>query len=287
MRSAARAAGERCVVLVRRNVPARDREPRFHLREPRLEVTRRVTVEPMDARPVRERGFRRAERARPVDRRAAAHATSLQDVDRLVRGLSRRRLLIQVRIRLGFQHAEVAKTCAADLPRRSRQRGRRAPGSRLRRLRPRRCRRCTTSQSSSRSRVETRRVDRLPARREACAKRVGQDRRLVSHSRRSSDSRRTGIADARPRARVAIPGREDQLMQRVVSAALQRPGAVAPAIEERSDLSRASVLPGGRDAGEGTPRGRERQAARTAGRAPPAPMGEVPGSRGRHCRRFR
>ena len=52
---------------------------------------------------------RRAERARPVDRRAAADASPLENVDRLVPGLACRRILIQVRVGLGFVHAEVAR----------------------------------------------------------------------------------------------------------------------------------------------------------------------------------
>ena len=167
----------------------------------------------------------------------------------------------------------------------------RASDLRRRRRRPRRCRRCRRRSRVSRSAASRDASIDLPARREACAERVRETSRsgrrhgcVINHLR-SADPRRAGIADACPRARIAVPGREDQLMQRVVSAALQRPAAVAPAIEERGDFVDARLRPGRGDAGERAACRASARAARTAGRARPAPKEEVPGSRGRRCRR--
>ena len=60
---------------------------------------------------------RRAKRARPVDRRAAADAAALEDVDRLVLRLARRGFLVERGIGLGFAHAEIARRWRAAPPR--------------------------------------------------------------------------------------------------------------------------------------------------------------------------
>ena len=105
----ARAPRQRFVVGIGCDVPGRDRQARFHLREPWRHRFHGEIGQPELALPVRERHRRRAERTGPVHRGAAADATSLQDVDRLVLGLARRRLLIQLRIRFGFEHVEIAR----------------------------------------------------------------------------------------------------------------------------------------------------------------------------------
>ena len=102
-----RAARERLVVRVRRDFPRRDREPCFHSLEPRREIGRREAFEAVRALPARERRGRRAERARPVDRRSAADAATLQDADRLVLRLAGGGFLVERRIRFGLAHPEV------------------------------------------------------------------------------------------------------------------------------------------------------------------------------------
>jgi len=104
-----RAPGERRVVLVRRQSPRRDRQPRLHLLEPRRHCLRCVAGESMVTDPVQEGALRCAERGRPIDRRTAADAAPLQDVDRLVGGLARRGFLVEIRIGLGLAHAEVRR----------------------------------------------------------------------------------------------------------------------------------------------------------------------------------
>src|SRR5580765_6836305 len=49
----------------------------------------------------------------------------------------------------------------------------------------------------------------------------------------SLELRRAGIADPGPRGRVAVPGRLDELRDRLVAGALDAEAAEAPAIEER------------------------------------------------------
>ena len=56
-----------------------------------------------------KRDRRRAKRARPVDGRAAPHATALQNRDRFVVGFTRGGFLIQIRIRFGLTHPEIAR----------------------------------------------------------------------------------------------------------------------------------------------------------------------------------
>src|SRR5690606_23888746 len=69
----------------------------------------RVVVEAVVLAPPGQRRRRRAEARCPVDRRRPADATTLEDVDRLVLGLARGRLLVQLRIRIGLAHPEVAR----------------------------------------------------------------------------------------------------------------------------------------------------------------------------------
>ncbi len=104
-----RAFGQCRVVRVRRDGPRRDAEPRLDALEPWREIGGAEAREPVHRRPLRERRLRRAKRARPVDRRAPAHAAPLQDVDRLVGGLARGRFLVQVPIRVRLAHPEVRR----------------------------------------------------------------------------------------------------------------------------------------------------------------------------------
>ena len=72
------------------------------------------------------------------------------------------------------------------------------------------------------------RVQRPPDRRSRCP---------PSHS---SDLRWTTVADGGPRLRIAVPRRERELMQRVVSGARQRPRTPAKAVEAKAHIRRAT-----------------------------------------------
>ena len=222
----------------------------------------------MRALPVRERRRRRAERARPVDRRAAADAAALQDGDRLVLRLAR---------------APIPGT-ARDTPRT------RACGSRVDELsgpssisttrRPASARISaavpppapvpTIATSASSVQVARRAATRrstLPARARG---RRGSDRRMrrsCVRGARHAERRRAGIADRRPRARIAVPRREHELVQRVVRGAQQRHAAVAQRSRKRRTSSRRCSRPRRRGARQRRSAPARAPAARTAGRA--------------------
>ncbi len=128
---AAGAARQRLVVGVWRHRPRADRQPRLHLGEIGREVGRRESGDAVSRRPPCQRWLGRAERARPVDGRAAADAAALQDVDRLVLGPPARRFLVELRVGIGLAHPEVARRLERALleqhdgkPRRREDRGR-------------------------------------------------------------------------------------------------------------------------------------------------------------------
>ena len=104
-----RAATQRVVVLVRRDRPRRDVETPLSAIEPGREIVGAEPDEAECAHPMLERGDRGAEARRPVDRRAAADAATLQNVDRVVLRLATGRLLVELRIRFGLAHAKVGR----------------------------------------------------------------------------------------------------------------------------------------------------------------------------------
>ena len=247
MPSFARAARERLVVRVGRDVPRRDRQPRFHPREPRRHrVDGEARASPYSRCPARERGGRRAERARPVDRRAAADAAALQDVDRLV-----------------------ARSCARPIPGRAPDRPR---ASRMRKSRDER-----SGPSSSRTTARPGAGQDLGGGAAAGAGADDRRRRLRASRSRSSATRR------RPSSRRAGPrcdriGRSASCAWLVIRAAAARRSrspattrglpyhaakmswcsasyaarssvkpAVAPAVEERAHVGRAPLRATARD----------------------------------------
>ncbi len=81
----------------------------LHAGEPGCEIG---GAEPTDiefARPVLERRCRRTKARGPVDGSAAADAATLQNIDRLVLGLARRRFLIQLGICFRLAHMEIGR----------------------------------------------------------------------------------------------------------------------------------------------------------------------------------
>ncbi len=89
--------------------PWPDGKLRFHLGEERCEIGRREAIDRVMLRPPRERRLGRAERARPVDRRAAADAAPLQDVDRLVLRPAAGGFLVELRIGFRFAHPKIGR----------------------------------------------------------------------------------------------------------------------------------------------------------------------------------
>ena len=158
--------------------------------------------------PVGKRGRRRAERARPVDRRAAADAAALQDVDRLVRGLARRRFLVEVGIRLALVHAEVARRAQRPFLEQHDAK----PGAREDLRRGAAAGAAADDDDVGFERevaLRARGVDRPSSRRDACPTSIGIGDAVM----RALERGRARIADRRPRIRVAVPRGERELVQ--------------------------------------------------------------------------
>jgi hypothetical protein len=100
---------ERRVVGVGRLRPRDHSDARFGVLEPRREVGGPESIDAPFSVPVVERRRRRAKRARPVDRRAAADAASLQDADRVVRGAPRSFVLVEIAVGLVLMHVEIGR----------------------------------------------------------------------------------------------------------------------------------------------------------------------------------
>ena len=165
-------ARQRFVVGVGSDFPGSDGKARFHLREPRGHVVHRESAQSEFALPPGERGRRRAKGAGPVDGRAAAHAATLQDVDRLVACLARGGFLIQVRIGFRFTHPEIGGPLEGPLL----QHDHLEPGL------GENFRRCAAAGTAADDRDvgierdvlrERRRIDDVPTRRQARIERVG------------------------------------------------------------------------------------------------------------------
>ena len=191
------------------------------------------------ARPMLERRGGRPKARRPVHRRAAADAASLQYVDRLVVALARGGFLVELRIGLALRACESRTKSRAVLPRSSPRSDLPRSGFRPPWRHPHRCRRW-------RRRLPTRdprsmRTHRSPSSRRPC--RRGTDRAAAAdagwaQSSAGLERRRPGVADRRPGVRVAVPGAEHELVQRAVGRAQQRQTAVAPMVEEGADRCR-------------------------------------------------
>ena len=130
-----------------------------------------------------------------------------------------------------------------------------------------------------------RRVDRLSSR---GAGRRGSGSAIVDGVAHAAERRRTGVADRRPRARIAVPRGEDELVQRVVRRAQQRPAARRASARGMRRRRRGSPRAQGVvDARPARCASARRQAARTVARAPSAPPAAGRRSRARRRRRFR
>ena len=185
----------------------------------------------------REGRLRGAEAGGPVDGGRAADAAALQDVDRLVAGLARRRFLVQGRVGLGFAHLEVARGFQrAFLDQHHRKAGQRqdfggdaAAGAAA-----------DDGDVGLDAAVGRERggIGDFPAGRDPCLYRIGDCccvRRgcgLAHGGASVGKGNRAGVANRRPGAFVAVPGADDQVMQRLVGALQHAETMHAPALQE-------------------------------------------------------
>jgi hypothetical protein len=107
--------GEERIVRVRRRIPGTHPQLVLHDREPRAHRLGAQLVQTVVALPEVEDLGRRAKAAGPIHRRRTADAAALQNVDRLVGRLARRRFLVQLGIGLAFKHIEVARRAQRPL----------------------------------------------------------------------------------------------------------------------------------------------------------------------------
>ena len=282
MPSLTRATAQQVVVLVGRRQPRADVQPLLGLREPGRQRVGGV------ARPVRsarasscERGRRRAKRTGPVDRRRAADAAALQDVDRLVGGLARRAFLVQRRVGLALELVEVA----ARLERALFDHHHVEPGLALSSSAvmpaPAPLPTMATSQSSvCRERAAPRgAAEDLPAARQAVADRV-RDRLMARVHARSAG--RAGVAQMqRPGRGVGeVGGVRSGRAARGRPAGASVSGAAAHRAQRRLHVGQVGVLPGAGQAASASRARRELPAGRAVAPARLACAGGSAAQRG-------